>query len=639
MHIRSVVSVSALIGAMLLLTGFTWGFSKDKCLKANDMALKLPTLTDDVQRSREESEILLLCPEGAAASFVQGMQAERAGNIDVAVTAYRRALQLEPAMSVASGNLGMLYLQKGLLDDAAVELTKALSGPGVPSYHKALGKIMTERRFYSLALYHYGETLRKAPDDAEAIAGQADVYAAQGQTDRAMEEYRRALLIAPSHEQASIELSRLYQHQNNPDNALKTLKKAVAANPRSAPLHLALGNLHEKQGDMQQAEYEWLLGGRKSASGAAQVSQPEGILRGDRLAAQGEVERAADAYRSVQNDQPDAVIPFERLGLLYFKAGKDGDAIAAYREAAYRNSLNADVYYNLGRLYEKRNQLDEAIVYYKRTIELKPDHADARLKMADLRLSRGNIPEAIEQYIEFLKLKPESADIHLKLARIFLKNKQLSYAEDSYKAVLKLAPDNLDANREIASIYRTNGNNEKSMEHYKKALELQKDDAETRSALVAIYVKEKKYDELTALLKQSVEIAPDDPNNHYKLGLIYDFNKDYENAIASYQKAVELNPGHARALNALGRAYMKTGRLSEAREALEAAKKADPNLVEASILLNNMQDDFRPEPRKQSSRKKASAKKKRTASKARKSSKAKSKPSVKPKAATKKKSP
>ncbi len=634
MHIRSVVSVSALIGATLLLTGFTWGFGKDKCLKANDMALKLPALTDEVQRSRDESEILLLCPEGGAASFVQGVQAEHAGNIDVAVTAYRRALQLEPSMSVASGNLGVLYLQKGLLDDAAIELTKAMNGPRIPSYHKALGKIMTERRFYSLALYHYGETLRKTPDDAGAIAGQADVYAAQGQSDRAMEEYRRALLIAPSHEQASIELARLYQQQNHPDKALDTLKKAVVANPRSAPLHLALGDLYEKRGEIQQAEYEWLLGGRKSASSTTQASQPEGLLRGDRLAVQGEVERAADAYRAVLNDQPDAVLPFERLGLLYFKTGRDGDAITAYREAAYRNSLNADVYYNLGRLYEKRSQLDEAIVYYKRTIERKPDHADARLKMADIRLLRGNVPEAVEQYVEFLKLKPESADIHLKLARIFLKNKQFSYAEDSYKAVLKLAPDNLDANRDLASIYRNNGNNEKAMEHYTKALELQKDDAETRSALVAIYVKEKKYDELTALLKQSVEIAPDDPNNHYKLGLIYDFNKDHENAIASYQKAAELNPGHARALNALGRAYMKTGRLSEAREALEAAKKADPNLVEASILLNNMQDDFRPEPRKQSSRKKATAKKKRTTSKA---TKAKSKSSAKPKAAAKKK--
>jgi len=184
MNIRSVISVSALIGATLLLTGFTWGFGKDKCLKANDMALKLPALTDDVQRSRDESEILLLCPEGAAASFVQGMQAERAGNIDVAISAYRRALQLEPSMNVASGNLGVLYLQKGLLDDAAIELTKALNGPGMPSYHKALGKIMSERRFYSLALYHYGEALKKAPDDAEAIAGQAEVYAAQGQIDR-----------------------------------------------------------------------------------------------------------------------------------------------------------------------------------------------------------------------------------------------------------------------------------------------------------------------------------------------------------------------------------------------------------------------------------------------------------------------
>lgn len=637
MNIRSVVSASALVGATLLLTGFTWGFGKDKCLKANDLALKLPALTDDAQRSRDESEILLLCPEGAAASFVQGVQAERAGNIDGAITAYRRALQQEPSMGVASGNLGVIYLQKGLLDDAAIELTKAMHSLRIPSYHRALGKIMAERRFYSLALYHYGETLRKLPDDAEAIAGKAEVYAAQGQTDRAMEEYRRALLIAPGHEQASIELSRLYQQQNNPDKALDTLKKAVVANPRNSPLHLALGNLYEKQGDLQQAEYEWLLGGRKSASSTTRASQPEGLLRGDRLAEQGDIERAADAYRAVLNDQPDAVIPFERLGLLYFKAGRDSDAITAYREAAYRNSLNADVYYNLGRLYEKRNQFDEAIVHYKRTIERKPDHADARLKIADLRLSRGNTPEAVEQYVEFLKLKPESADIHLKLARLFLKNKQFSYAEDSYKTVLKLAPDNLDANRDLASIYRNNGNNEKAMEHYKKALELQKDDAETRSALVAIYVKEKKYDELTELLKQSVEIAPDDPNNHYKLGLIYDFNKDYENAIASYQKATALNPDHARALNALGRAYLKTGRLSEAREALEAAKKADPNLVEASILLNNMQDDFRPEPRKQvSKKKKAVAKKKRASNKA---TKAKPKAASKPTAAKKKKNP
>jgi len=56
--------------------------------------------------------------------------------------------------------------------------------------------------------------------------------------------------------------------------------------------------------------------------------------------------------------------------------------------------------------------------------------------------------------------------------------------------------------------------------------------------------------------------------------LIYDFKKEYENAIASYKKALELKPDHIRTLNALGRLYMKIGRLSEAKEVLEAAKKS-----------------------------------------------------------------
>jgi hypothetical protein len=38
--------------------------------------------------------------------------------------------------------------------------------------------------------------------------------------------------------------------------------------------------------------------------------------------------------------------------------------------------------------------------------------------------------------------------------------------------------------------------------------------------------------------------------------------------------------------------------LSEAREALESAKKADPGMEETTVLLNNIRDEFNPVPRK-----------------------------------------
>ena len=77
---------------------------------------------------------------------------------------------------------------------------------------------------------------------------------------------------------------------------------------------------------------------------------------------------------------------------------------------------------------------------------------------------------------------------------------------------------------------------------------------------------------------------------------------------------------------------MKTGRLAEAREALEAAKQADPNLVETSILLNNIRDDFNPTPRKAIKSKKSKSKKKAATKK-----RVKKKTTTKKKSATKKK--
>ena len=105
-------------------------------------------------------------------------------------------------------------------------------------------------------------------------------------------------------------------------------------------------------------------------------------------------------------------------------------------------------------------------------------------------------------------------------------------------------------------------------------LRLKRDDQDTRLALTALYVKLKMYDELLALMKEGVELSPADANSHYKLGLLYDFKKDYPAAMAQYRHAIALQKDHGKAMNALGKVYLKTGETAKAREMLEAAKKA-----------------------------------------------------------------
>ncbi len=626
MSLRSLRIVALLSVALGCLTGFTWGFG-DACKDAVEASQKIPFISDEAKRTSEEEDILRACPEGAAAQFIEGLKAERQGHVDVAIAAYRRALQIEPQFSVAQGNLGLLYLARGRQDEGVVELTRAVAGQPVPAFHTALARIMAEKRLFSLAHYHYSQASLRAPSDPEIMTGEGDVYAAQGQTSRAIDEYKRALFVNPQYEAAAIGLARVYLQQSQPEAGLAVLAALPVSVPATTARHLVLADLFDRAGDTAKAAEARARGGKKPEPPPAPKVAP--CAKADQLAADGKIEKAIDAYRAALRQQPDSLEGHEKLGNLYYGLKRYDDALKSYQKATLLGTKNADVYYNLGQIHEKRNNLDEAVVSYKQAIERYPAFADARLRLADIRIQRGNPQDAIEQLTAYLKVRPDDAEVHVRLARLYGKQKSFNQAEQSYLQVLRLKPDHGDVHREIAGIYRTKGVYDKALSHYKKALAAQPADTESRNAIIAIYVKDKKYDDLMDLLKEAVRTAPEDPNNHYKLGLIYDFKKDHDNAIESYKKAIEVKADHAKALHSLGRVYMKTGRLAEAREALEAAKKADPNMEEASVLLNNIRDEFNPVPRKISDIKGKKGKKSKKGSKTSKSSKSSKKTSSK----------
>jgi tetratricopeptide (TPR) repeat protein len=596
-----------LLSSALLLTGFSWGFSSDTCKEALEIAATLNTIRDDGQMRQTEAKIIVQCPDGAAAHFVNALQQERVSNFDGAIEEYRRVLKQAPSFARASGNLGLLYARKGMNDEASVELARGLSSIPDPHYHKAMARILAEQKVYPLAAYHYNEAGLKLTGDSSIFVGLAEVYTASNQPEKALEEYRRALATDPGSVKAHIGIAAINMQQGEPDKALEQLKRGEAAVPQNRDIHMMLAGLYEKKGDVKLADYHSLLGGKSRLTQPVQKQVGKSEASG--------ADKEIDNLKAAIKENPENTLSYEKLGHIYRAAGKDAEAIEAYREAVHRNSTNSDVYLNLGILYEKKSQIDEAIVVYKRAVKVNPLSAEAHLRLGDIRFSRGLFQEAVEQYSEFLKLRPASPDIHLKLARIFVKSKEAGLALSSYRSVLTYSPNDGDANREIAALYAQKGDNEKALAHYKKALAVHKDDNEARTALISIYVKGKQYDEVTVLLKEAVELSPDDPVNHYKLGLIYDFKKEYDNAIVAYKKAIELKPDNARALNALGRLYMKTGRLSEAKETLEAAKKADPTMEETSVMLNNIRDEFNPEPRKIIKGKKGKIKKNKKISK------------------------
>ena len=169
-----------LILSMGVMCGFNWGFgSTDACTKAKALTPTLAGLSGE-NRTKQENKILKLCPEGAAGHFVLGLRHELQGESDEAIDEYRAAVKNDDTLAEAHGNLGLLLLNKGVRDEAAVELMRGLMGKADPRYHRGSAELLREGKMYSLALFHYLEALKAFPRDVSVHAGLASRHISGG---------------------------------------------------------------------------------------------------------------------------------------------------------------------------------------------------------------------------------------------------------------------------------------------------------------------------------------------------------------------------------------------------------------------------------------------------------------------------
>lgn len=244
-------STLVILAALSFLScGFDWGFGiQDKCSKAKKIAGGLAEIKEEDARREAESQITKLCPDGAAEHFIRAVNLERGGNLEGALIEYRSALKDDPEFGLASGNLGLIYLQKGLPDDAVVELTKAIKTSPGPTYNKALGRIFGDKKLYSLALYHYNEAIAALPAETSLHNDLARVYADMGLMNKAEEEYTRVLAVEPGNQAARLGLAALFSSGNQLDKAISELKKAQLGDPGNKDIHRQLAEAYDKRGD------------------------------------------------------------------------------------------------------------------------------------------------------------------------------------------------------------------------------------------------------------------------------------------------------------------------------------------------------------------------------------------------------
>jgi eukaryotic-like serine/threonine-protein kinase len=133
-----------------------------------------------------------------------------------------------------------------------------------------------------------------------------------------------------------------------------------------------------------------------------------------------------------------------------------------------------------------------------------------------------------------------------------------------------------------------NYNQAKALQEFQRALELDPNDAEIRAMYGWCLADLKRYDEGVAQNAESLRLDPLSAEHNHVLGQTDYYAHRYDDAIQQEQKTIQQFPSTgfvSIAGDVLGWSYAAKGRLDEAIQAIQEARKAEPDFTEAVASL------------------------------------------------------
>lgn len=161
---------------------------------------------------------------------------------------------------------------------------------------------------------------------------------------------------------------------------------------------------------------------------------------------------------------------FNQKGVTAFNQGQYGIAREEFLQAANRDPMDADAFYNLGSTYHRLCQRSDAEWQYTHCIALDPKHAKCHHALAVLMLEQNRADDAHALVRRWIGNAPGSPDPLVELAWL---EKQAGRTDEAYRDLqqaIALDPRHTRALAELASLYEGSNQNDRALVLYQRAL-------------------------------------------------------------------------------------------------------------------------------------------------------------------------
>ena len=283
------------------------------------------------------------------------------------------------------------------------------------------------------------------------------------------------------------------------------------------------------------------------------------------LADRGQHEQAIKPLEQLLRMDPDNVEARNNLGRVLLTQGKVVEAITQFRRVLGLQPDSVDAHVGLGVALSSRGELQEAVQHYRQALKIDPTSADAHANLGTEYRTQGNLDQAVEHWRRALSVKPDYSYAHFNLGTAYLALGQLEEAAGHLRRTLQLDPDLAPAHTSLGLILQRQGALEEAADHCRRALEIEPDDADATYLLGRVFDSQGKTDLAINQYRKALQYDPDSADFHNSLGLALGFRNQLDEAIRHFRIALQLRPDHGEARDNLGAALRGRDRLDRRR--------------------------------------------------------------------------
>lgn len=394
---------------------------------------------------------------------------------------------------------------------------------GKISYQLVKAEGLMSQRKYKDAAEIFKKTLKRKPNDVDALTGLGMSYAMEYKLGAAESLFDKVLEIDPPNALAHTgkAMTILYKLQSSnkaiTDKKVELLKRAegeaqqaILDDDNNPQAHYALGMIYKEQGRFAEAEREFQFAvdsDPEYSAGFAGLAMSQ-YKQNNIAAAQTNFLRAVNLYSGNSTAH-------YGLGEIYLKQGNYDAAIKELNTSLYQFRNSAPVHLALGKAYEGQGNNDAALKSYEKAVLIKPELKEAYKRMANLHVALGNkhvasnnVVGALKEFKQAILIDPYNSEPYLKMADMRESRGDLELAIADMRNGLELNPDQVQLRQRVAENLLKLEKLDDAIKEFQKALSQQPGNTRLVDGLTrALYLKAQKNSQGAFLVSNDYESA------------------------------------------------------------------------------------------------------------------------------------